>query len=282
MMHRPAPASLDATPEELCHAVVALGAAAPTVLGVYAAKRLRSEPAPSNGDPSLSHAGDWYRLAAGRRPTAWQERAMNTYLAATVDHGFNASTFAARAVVSSGIDVANGLVAGVGSLAGPLHGGAPALALLMIREIGDPEGASAWVRRRLEAGHKIMGFGHAVYKGTDPRSELLRSVAEEHGGELVSASIAIEAAILAELRRHRPDTVIQTNVEYYAGVVLHLAGLPDEMFTPSFTVSRIVGWGAHLLEQIADNRIIRPSARYVGPDPLGSGHERGADIHIDR
>ncbi len=267
LLAHPAPPTLGLAPSVVRQSVIALGAAAPVVLGVYAARRLGGGRPVLNGDPTLSHAGDWYRLATGRLPDRWQERAISTYLAATVDHGFNASTFASRAVVSTGTDVASALMTGTGSLAGPLHGGAPALALEMVQDIGEPDRAARWVRQHIAAGDKIMGFGHAVYRRTDPRSDLLKSVAIEHGGELVDKAIAIEAAILEELRRQKPDAIIQTNVEYYAGIVLHLAGLAPEMFSPSFTVARIIGWGAHICEQVADNRIIRPSARYVGPEP---------------
>ena len=192
-------------------------------------------------------------------------RLVQTYLALTVDHGFNASTFAARVAASAGADAAACMAAGVATLSGPLHGGAPSLALEMIREIGDPERTEEWMNDRLDQGRKIMGFGHAVYRADDPRSLLLREIAVGLGGELVDRSLEIEERMLRFLATWKPDATIVTNVEFYAAVVLHLAGIPQEMFTPTFTTSRVVGWGAHMLEQAADNKIMRPKARYTGP-----------------
>ncbi len=218
-------------------------------------------------DPDRGHAEDWVRMALGHDVDPDRVAMVEAYLSATIDHGFNASTFATRVVTSTGADVAAAMCAGVGALSGPLHGGAPALALSMIDEIGDPTQTEAWVTARLEAGHKIMGFGHAVYRADDPRSLLLRGVAERHGGELVERAIDIEERILAVMRAWKPDAVIVTNVEFYAGIVLHLAGLTPDLFTSTFTVSRVIGWAAHLVEQAANNKILRPSARYVGPEP---------------
>ncbi len=257
--------TLDIGPAEIRSQTIAASAAAATILGGHAT--LRRGAAPLTGDPNLSHTEDWIRMCTGDGPSDWAVRAVNAYLVSTMDHGFNASTFATRAVVSTGTDVVSALLAGVGSLAGPLHGGAPARALDMIQSIGAPADTAAWVRQRLQSGEKIMGFGHAVYRTDDPRSTLLRELALAKGGELVERAVEIEDEILAELRRWKPEATIATNVEYYAGVVLHLAGIPQSLFTPSFTVARFVGWSAHLLEQVADNKIIRPSAIYVGPDP---------------
>ncbi len=256
--------TLDATPDERRRDVIRLAASAPTLLGVWGAAR-RSEPA-LLPDASLGHAADWLRLATGSTATPQRAALVEAYLTSTIDHGFNASTFASRVVTSTGADVVSALSAGVGALSGPLHGGAPARALSMIEDIGDPSNTERWVRERLDRGDKLMGFGHAVYRAEDPRSLLLRDRALEHGGELVERAVEIERRTLAVLRSWKPGAVIVTNVEFYAGIVLHLAGLPSAMFTPSFTVSRIVGWSAHILEQAANNKIIRPSARYVGPE----------------
>lgn len=249
--------------------VLRAAAAAPTVLAAFAAVRAGRQP--READPSLGHAADWLRMLTGSTDSA-AAAAVEAYLAVTIDHGFNASTFATRAVTSTGTDVAGALGAGVASLAGPLHGGAPARALAMIDEIGNPSNTERWVADRLGAGDKIMGFGHAVYRAGDPRSTLMREVAEglastaaEQG--LVERAVEIEHRTLAELCRFKPGAVIVTNVEFYAGVVLHLAGVPASAFTSCFTVSRIIGWSAHLLEQAANNKIMRPAARYVGPEP---------------
>ncbi len=258
--------TLDIGPTERRHDVLRLGAALPTVLATLRAVQAGREPiAP---DPTLGHAEDWLRMAGshvGPGPTKQQVRAVETYLSSTVDHGFNASTFATRVVTSSGADAVSAISAGLGALSGPLHGGAPSRALAMIESIGDPVNTKDWVLKRLEGGQRIMGFGHAVYRADDPRSLLLKEVALGFDSDLAHRAVEIEGRILAVMRRWKPDAVIVTNVEFYAGIVLHLAGLPPEMFTPSFMVSRVIGWGAHILEQAADNKIMRPSARYVGP-----------------
>ena len=140
----------------------------------------------------------------------------------------------------------------------------------MLDEIGDPSNTANWARARLATGAPIMGFGHAVYRAEDPRGVVLRAAAESLGGDLVDRAAAIEAEVLAVLAEWRPDQRIVTNVEYWASVVLELAGLPREMFTPTFAVSRVIGWSAHVLEQAHEGKIIRPSARYVGPDPVAT------------
>ncbi|MEE9414545.1 MAG: citrate/2-methylcitrate synthase [Acidimicrobiales bacterium] len=218
-------------------------------------------------DPELGYAANWLYRLSGERPSELAARAVERYLIATMDHGFNNSTFTARVITSSGADVVAALVGGIGALSGPLHGGAPSRAIAMVDAIGDPQNTEQWVTERLESGGKIMGFGHAVYKADDPRSTLLREVAQEFGGELVERSIEIESRVLAVLRAHKPEATIVTNVEYYGGLVMLLAGIQPELFTPTFTVSRVIGWTAHILEQAANNKIIRPSANYIGPEP---------------
>ena len=242
-----------------------LAAVVPTVLARHHRRRQGLEPV--DPDAGLSHSEDYLRMVTGVRPAPAAARAVEQYLVATVDHGFNASTFTSRVVASTGADMAGSLVAGVGALTGPLHGGAPSRAMGMIEGIGEPERAAGWVRTRLEAGHKIMGFGHAVYRAADPRGVVLRAAAESLGGELVDRAAAIETEVLRVLAEWRPDRRIVTNVEYWAAVVLELAGLPRDMFTPTFAVSRTIGWSAHVLEQVDAGKILRPSARYVGPEP---------------
>jgi citrate synthase len=170
-------------------------------------------------------------------------------------------------ITSTGADVAAAVIGGVGALSGPLHGGAPSRALEMIEAIGDPANTEAWLAEHLRQGKKVMGFGHAVYKTEDPRSRLLREMAQTMGGPLVDRAIAIEARIVRYMQDAKPDAVIQTNVEYYASLVLEGCGVPRSMFTPTFNVSRVIGWCAHILEQAANNKIMRPSARYIGPPP---------------
>ena len=217
--------------------------------------------------PDLGYTANHLWMVTGTEPAPEHVRAVERYLCLTVDHGFNASTFTARVVASTGADVAACVVAALGALSGPLHGGAPSRALDSLDAIGSPENARPWADAQLAAGNRIMGFGHAIYRGKDPRSELLRETAEDLGGPLAELAVAAESAIDAALDAARPDRTLRANVEFYAGVVMHECGIPREMFTPTFAVSRAMGWTAHILEQARERKIIRPSARYAGPPP---------------
>jgi citrate synthase len=194
-------------------------------------------------------------------------RAIEQYLILGIDHGFNASTFVARAVTSTGADLGAAVVAALGSLSGPLHGGSPSRALDTLDAIGSPDDAATWVRDAVAGGQRIMGFGHAVYRTADPRSELLRGVVEDIGGELGRFAIQVEGEVERTLAELKPDRVLRTNIEWYAAVTMDRCGFPRDLFTPTFAAARVVGWCAHALEQHADNRIIRPSSRYIGPPP---------------
>lgn len=260
--------TIDLTSTERRTRAVAAAAAVPTVMaGLH---RLATGETPLAPDPGLGHTADYLRMVTGACPSAELIRAVETYLLLTIDHGFNASTFTSRVVTSTGAGVASAMSAAVGALSGPLHGGAPSRVLDMLTDIGAPANTAGWAETRLAAGDKIMGFGHAVYRADDPRSDLLKEVAIGLGGDLVEQALEIEERMLTVLRSWRPGAVIVTNVEYYAAIVLHLAGLPQELFTPTFTTSRVVGWAAHILEQADDNKIMRPKARYVGPEPARS------------
>ena len=216
-------------------------------------------------DPSLGHAASYLHQVTGVVPTPVAARAVEQYMILTIDHGFNASTFTARVVASTGADPVDAVCAALGALAGPLHGGAPSRALDALDEIGTVDAAADWVRGEVAAGRRIMGFGHAVYRAPDPRSALLREVAERLGGHLVEFATAVEAEVLVTLAELKPGRPLPSNVEFYAGVVMETAGLPRSMFTPTFAVSRTVGWCAHIVEQAAAAKLIRPSSRYVGP-----------------
>lgn len=213
----------------------------------------------------LGHTADFLRMLTGVTPDEQDRRAVEQYLVLTVDHGFNASTFTARTVASSGADPAAAMVAAVGTFSGPLHGGAPDRALAALDEIGSPERTDTWVRGQLAAGRRVMGFGHAVYRTHDPRAEVLKGLALQRGGPLVDFAVQVEAAVERTLSELKPGRRLYANVEFYAGVVMEQAGVPRPMFTPTFCVARSVGWAAHVLEQARDPKIIRPSARYVGP-----------------
>ncbi|HEY7988065.1 MAG TPA: citrate/2-methylcitrate synthase [Lapillicoccus sp.] len=217
--------------------------------------------------PDLGYTANHLWMVTGTEPAAEHVRAVERYLCLTVDHGFNASTFTARVVASTGADVAACVVAALGALSGPLHGGAPSRALDSLDAIGTPGNARPWADAQLAAGNRIMGFGHAIYRGKDPRSELLRETAEALGGPLAELAVAAESAIEDALDAARPDRILRANVEFYAGVVMHECGIPRAMFTPTFAVSRAMGWTAHILEQARERKIIRPSARYAGPPP---------------
>lgn len=208
-----------------------------------------------------------YRLRRGLEPLPAPSsgRAITAYLTSTVDHGFSASTFAARVVTSAGSDVASAVCAAIGTFAGPLHGGAPDRALDALDEIGSPERAREWVRDKVAAGERIMGFGHAVYRVMDPRAAMLREIAQELGGPLADLAVRVEREVVDALAELKPGRALHTNVEYYAGVVMEQCDIPREMFTPTFATARVVGWGAHILEQAQESKIFRPSARYVGP-----------------
>ncbi|NMO33899.1 citrate synthase/methylcitrate synthase [Streptomyces sp. GMY01] len=213
----------------------------------------------------LSYAANYLYMLTGEEPDAERVRAVEQYLISTIDHGFNASTFTARVIASTGADVAACLVGAVGALSGPLHGGAPSRALDTLDAIGTPDRIDAWIRERVLAGERIMGFGHAVYRTEDPRSRMLRETAQRFGGPRVEFAVEVERRVEAILAELKPGRELHTNVEFYAGVVMELCGLPREMFTPTFAAARVVGWSANILEQAEDSKIIRPAARYVGP-----------------
>jgi citrate synthase len=189
------------------------------------------------------------------------------YLVATIDHGFAASTFTARVVASTGADLVSAVAAAIGAFSGPLHGGAPDRALAALDDIGHPDRIDSWVRDKVLAGDRIMGFGHAVYRTHDPRAVLLREVATALGGDLAAFATTVDDRVSAILAELKPERRLYANVEFYAGVVMEQCGIPRSMFTPTFAVSRVVGWSAHVLEQAAERRIIRPLARYAGPPP---------------
>ena len=194
-------------------------------------------------------------------------QAVDAYWTSAAEHGMNASTFTARVIASTGADVAACLSGAVGAMSGPLHGGAPARVLHMLDAVEDLGDASAYVRGVLDRSERLMGFGHRVYRAEDPRARVLRRTAQELGAPRYEAAAALEKAALAELRARRPDRVLETNVEFWAAVVLDFAEVPAHMFTPMFTCARTAGWSAHILEQKATGRLIRPSARYVGEKP---------------
>ena len=244
---------------------VAAAAAVPTLLTALYRLGQGLEPVEPRAD--LPYAANYLYMLTGSEPDADRARAIEQYLISTIDHGFNASTFTARVIASTGADVAAALAGAVGALSGPLHGGAPSRALDTLDAIGSRDRIDPWIRQHVLAGDRIMGFGHPVYRTEDPRSRMLRGIAEQFGGPLVDFATEVEQRVEAILAELKPGRELHTNVEFYAGVVMELCGLPRQMFTPTFAAARVVGWGANILEQAEDSKIIRPAARYVGPEP---------------
>jgi citrate synthase len=192
-------------------------------------------------------------------------KALDAYWTSAAEHGMNASTFTARVVASTGTDVGAALSAAIGAMSGPLHGGAPSRVLHMLEEVERTGDAASYVRSVLDAGERLMGFGHRVYRAEDPRARVLRRTARALGAPRFEVAEALEEAALEELRARRPDRVLETNVEFWAAIILDFAEVPPHMFTAMFTCARTGGWSAHILEQKRTGRLIRPSARYTGP-----------------
>ncbi|MFE9011573.1 citrate synthase [Streptomyces cyaneofuscatus] len=240
-------------------------AAVPTIL--TALHRLGEGLEPVEPREDLPYAANYLYMLTGTEPEPDRVRAVEQYLISTVDHGFNASTFTARVVASTGADLAACLVAAVGALSGPLHGGAPSRALDTLDAIGTPDRIDGWIREQVLSGRRIMGFGHPVYRTEDPRSRMLKSIAQGFGGPLVDFAVEVERQVEAILAELKPGRELHTNVEFYAGVVMELCGLPRAMFTPTFAAARVIGWSANILEQAEESKIIRPAARYIGTPP---------------
>jgi len=243
-------------------------AAFPTIVGSYWRLQNSETPVPARSD--LSHAAHYLYQLAGTAPSPERTRAMETYLNTVCDHGLNASTFAARVIISTHSDVISAITGAVGALKGPLHGGAPGPALDMVLEIGTPERSETVIRAKLDRGERLMGFGHRVYRVRDPRADVLAQAARQFfsaGGDkrLYDLALAVEATALRLLREYKPDRRLHTNVEFYTALLLHGLGLSSELFTPTFAVGRVLGWSAHCLEQLRDGKLIRPQSAYVGP-----------------
>jgi citrate synthase len=244
-----------------------LVAAFPTIVAAY--WRLLNGQTPLEPRADLGHAANYLYMLSGNVPSEAQVRGMETYLNTVVDHGLNASTFAARVIISTQSDMISAVVGALGALKGPLHGGAPGPALDMVFEIGDMAKAEDYLRRKLDAGERLMGFGHRVYKVRDPRAEVLSAAAERlfrTGGDMALYELArgVEQKAVALLAEYKPGRNLQTNVEFYTALLLHGLGLPVELFTPTFAISRVAGWTAHCFEQLDVNRIIRPQSAYIG------------------
>lgn len=221
-------------------------------------------------DPTLGHAANLLWMATGAPPSPAAVRALDTYLVTVIDHGFNASTFAARVIVSTGSDIISAVVGAIGALKGPLHGGAPGPALETVFEIGSTARAQSILKGKLERGERLMGFGHRIYKVRDPRAEVLSQAAAAmfRGGadaQLYELACAVERTALRLLAEAKPGLSLQTHVEFFTALILHGLGFTPEEFSPIFAIGRSGGWTAHAFEQRAAKRLIRPQSAYVGP-----------------
>ncbi len=208
-------------------------------------------------------------------PDPQHVKAIDAYWTSAAEHGMNASTFTARVITSTGADACAALSGAVGAMSGPLHGGAPSRVLHMIEEVERRGDARSYVKELLDGGERLMGFGHRVYRAEDPRARVLRRTARELSAPRYEVAEALEQAALAELRERRPDRVLETNVEFWAAIVLDFAQVPPHMFTSMFTCARTAGWSAHILEQKRTGRLIRPSAIYTGPGSRKAGEVDG-------
>ncbi|RNL77311.1 citrate synthase 2 [Nocardioides marmorisolisilvae] len=244
-----------------------LGRAAVMVLSFVgqAARGVGQPMVPQREVDKASTIAERFMIRWQGEPDPQHVKAIDAYWSSAAEHGMNASTFTARVITSTGADACAALSGAVGAMSGPLHGGAPARVLSMIEDVEQAGDATAYVKKLLDDGERLMGFGHRVYRAEDPRARVLRRTARELNAPRYEVAEALEKAALAELRERRPDRVLETNVEFWAAIVLDFAQVPPHMFTSMFTCARTAGWSAHILEQKRTGRLIRPSAIYTGP-----------------
>jgi citrate synthase len=246
---------------------LALVSRLPTIVAAY--WRMLGGEEPVEPDPELRHAANYLYMLTGEAPGEGFARALESYLNTVSDHGMNASTFAARVIVSTRSDMVSAVVGAIGALKGPLHGGAPGPALDVVFEIGEAGRAERVLREKLGRGERLMGFGHRIYRIRDPRADVLAAAAKrlynaDGDRRLYELALEVEQTALRLLADHRPGRNLQTNVEFYTALLLHGLGLPKELFTPTFAMGRVAGWTAHCFEQQMSDRLIRPQSTYVG------------------
>jgi len=262
----------DISPSADIKAAKMLTARFPTLVAAHARIRGGEEPIPPRAD--LSHAANFLYMVHGTEPDPIAARALDTYWVTVIDHGMNASTFASRVIASTRSDMVSAVTGAIGALKGPLHGGAPGPVLDMLVEIGSADRAEAWLRNELAAGRRIMGFGHRVYKVRDPRADVLNEVVDEMSAahledrQLFDLARAVEQTALKVLEEVKPGRQLRTNVEFYTALVLQSLGLKPSSFVATFACGRIAGWCAHVIEQHAEDHLIRPQSAYVGPRGL--------------
>jgi citrate synthase len=238
-------------------------------VGLGAAVRGNAGAAPLAPDATLPHAADLLRMITGQAPSEAYYKVLETYLVSAMDHGLNASTFTARVVASTRARLPAAVTAALCAFSGPLHGGAPGPVLDMLDAIGPPDNAEHWLDAAVARGDRLMGFGHRIYRVRDPRLEVVKPAVKRLGpgtGRLAYAEV-VEKAALSVLARRKPARPLQTNLEFYAALLLEALAIPREAFTGVFAAARVVGWIAHAHEQMQNGRIIRPQSTYIGPDP---------------
>ena len=253
-------------PKPTLEDAIAITAVAPSAVAGYFRHQRGQEPVEPRSD--LGEAANFLYMMSGEEPDPARARYLETYLVMLADHGLNASTFTARVAASTGTDLCSAMVAAIGALKGPAHGGAATAAMKMLEKIGTAENAERWLTEALARKERFMGFGHRVYRTYDPRAKILRELSKESNPEFYSVASRTEEVALKLLAERHPERPNATNVDYYSAGVLQAAGFPKEYFTCVFAVSRMVGWTAHVLEYMAkDGRIIRPASEWIGPDP---------------
>ncbi len=237
----------------------------PTILAGFYARQRGVEPAAPRRE--LGHAANYLYMINGKEASPEIVRALNTYLVLLADHGMNASTFTARVIASTESDLTSCLVGAIGALKGPAHGGAPSAVMDQLEEIGTAANAERWLRDARKRKVRFMGFGHRVYRVYDPRARILKEMCRRLNPKFYDLASKVEEVALQILHEEHPERPQSTNVEFYSAGVLEAIGLPKEYFTPTFAIARVAGWSAHVLEQAAHNRIIRPQSEYIGPEP---------------
>ena len=237
----------------------------PTILAMFHRRRLGLPPIKPRAE--LGHAANYLYMLNGKEADPEIVRALNTYLVLLADHGMNASTFTARVIASTESDLTSALVGAIGALKGPAHGGAPAAVIEQLELIGTADNAERWLRDARKRKVKFMGFGHRIYRVYDPRAKILKEMCRRMNPKFFDLASKVEEVALQILHEEHPERPQSTNVEFYSAGVLQAIGLPKEYFTPTFAVARVTGWSAHVLEQAAHNRIIRPQSEYIGPEP---------------
>ena len=237
----------------------------PTILASFHRRQQGLEPIKPRAD--LGHAANYLYMLNGQESSPELVRALNTYLVLLADHGMNASTFTARVIASTDSDLASCIVGAIGALKGPAHGGAPSAVMDQLEQIGTAANAEHWMREARKRKVRFMGFGHRIYRTYDPRAAILKAMCARLNPKFYELASKVEETALMILHEEHPERPQATNVEFYSAGVLQAVGLPKEYFPPTFAVSRVAGWTAHVLEQSANNRLIRPQSEYIGPEP---------------